>query len=270
MKSVLSTAQSGKTAPENLFNEIYTLYGRKVYNLAFRITGDAQFSEDIAQETFIQVFNNLPKFRGDSRISTWICAIARNTCLRHLEKNKRKSFRSIEQLIQKVNFGITDEFYQDPEKQFYIDQVKDGCLLGVLRCLSFNQRMAFVLHVLFDLNIADVAKVIDKSENSSRILLHRARKNLRAFLCNNCSLYHDTNKCRCENLISFSLKQGWIEKYNTAITPKMIETELKTFKNEIALYQTISFKKEPDGLRLKILDLTKNGDYSIFSGKKVK
>jgi len=50
----------------------------------------------------------------------------------------------------------------------------------------------------------------------------------------------------------------------------MIETELKTFKNEIALYQTISFKKEPDGLRLKILDLTKNGNYSIFSGKKVK
>jgi hypothetical protein len=130
--------------------------------------------------------------------------------------------------------------------------------------------MAFVLHVLFDLNIADVAKVIDKSENSSRILLHRARKNLRAFLCNNCSLYNDANRCRCENLISFSLKQGWIEKYNTAITPKMIETELKTFKNEIALYQTISFKKEPDGLRLKILDLTKNGNYSIFSGKKVK
>jgi hypothetical protein len=130
--------------------------------------------------------------------------------------------------------------------------------------------MAFVLHVLFDLNIADVAKAIDKSENSTRILVHRARNNLRAFLCNNCSLYNDTNKCRCENLISFSLKQGWIEKYNPAITPKTIEAELKTLKNEITLYQTISLKKEPDNLRLKILDLAKNHDYSIFSGQKVK
>jgi hypothetical protein len=115
-----------------------------------------------------------------------------------------------------------------------------------------------------------VAKAIDKSENSTRILVHRARNNLRAFLCNNCSLYNDTNKCRCENLISFSLKQGWIEKYNPAITPKTIEAELKTLKNEITLYQTISLKKEPDNLRLKILDLAKNHDYSIFSGQKVK
>jgi RNA polymerase sigma-70 factor (ECF subfamily) len=270
MKSDILSTRIEKSVREDLFNEIYTLYGRKVYNLAFRMTGDAQISEDIAQETFILVYTNLDKFRGDSRISTWIYAIARNTCLRHIEKNKRKSFRSIEQLIQKVNFEITDELCDEPEKQFYINQVKDGCLLGVLRCLSFNQRMAFVLHVLFDLNIADVAKAIDKSENSTRILVHRARNNLRAFLCNNCSLYNDTNKCRCENLISFSLKQGWIEKYNPAITPKTIEAELKTLKNEIALYQTISLKKEPDDLRLKILDLAKNHDYSIFSGQKVK
>lgn len=96
-------------------------------------------------------------------------------------------------------------------------QVKDGCLLGLLRCLSLNQRIAFILKVLFDIPIEDVALIIDKSKNSTRILICRARKNLREFLCRNCSLYSEDNHCKCENLILFSLKQGWVEKYNHTI-----------------------------------------------------
>ena len=180
--------QNEKTVPQGSFEEIYTQHSRKVYNLAFRMTGDVQLAEDIAQETFIQVFKNLAKFRGDSQLSTWIYSIARNSCLRQLTKTKRKSYHSIELLIEKVNLSPASEKYNEPEKQFYINQVKNGCLLGVLRCLSFNQRMAFILNVLFDMHISDVSAIINKSENSTRILVHRARKNLREFLCNNCSL----------------------------------------------------------------------------------
>jgi RNA polymerase sigma factor (sigma-70 family) len=260
--------QNEKTVPQDSFEEIYTQHSRKVYNLAFRMTGDVQLAEDIAQETFIQVFKNLAKFRGDSQLSTWIYSIARNSCLRQLTKTKRKSYHSIELLIEKVNLSPASEKYNEPEKQFYINQVKNGCLLGVLRCLSFNQRMAFILNVLFDMHISDVSAIINKSENSTRILVHRARKNLREFLCNNCSLYDSANPCRCENLISFSLKQGWLQKYGTDTSPAVVETELRAFKNEILLYQNISLKKEPEELKTNILNIMKKQNLLIFLIKK--
>jgi RNA polymerase sigma factor (sigma-70 family) len=270
MKSDYQPLMTERSAREDLFSEIYTLFSRKVYNFAFRMTSDVQLSEDITQETFIQVFTNYDNFRGDSQISTWIFAIEKNICLRHLERKKRNSFRSLEKLIEKVNLAVSDEKYAGPEKQFYINQVKDGCLLGVLRCLSFNQRMAFILVVLFDMNVTEASQIINKSENSTRILVHRARKNIKAFLCNNCSLYDQENHCRCENLISFSLKQGWIDKYNPAINPETIKAEIKSFKNEILLYQAIALKNEGTLLLPKILNLVKDRNYYIFSDKKVK
>jgi RNA polymerase sigma-70 factor (ECF subfamily) len=259
-----------KTVSQSSFEEIYTRHSRKVYNLALRMTGDNQLAEDITQETFIQIYKNLSGFRGDSQLSTWIYSIARSICLRQLENKKRKSYHSIELLIEKVNLEGRSKQYSEPEKQFYINQVKDGCLLGVMRCLSLHQRMAFILRVLYDLPVNEVAAVLGKSENSTRILVHRARKTIREFLCNNCSLYDVNNHCHCENLISFSLQQDWIQKYNPTIAPELIESELRAFKNEIKLYQTISTKPAPDNLRTNTLSAIKNQNLLIFSAQKVK
>ena len=259
-----------KRVSEDLFTEIYSEYSGKIHNLAYRMTGSEDVSDDIAQETFIQVYRNLHKFRGESAIFTWIYAIAKNISLRHLQKNRRQSFLSLENLIKKASRTSSCEKYTEPEKQYYISQVKDGCLLGVLRCLSFNQRMAFILNLLSDLPIDDVSKIISKSENSTRILVHRARKKIRDFLCSNCSLYNERNKCRCENLISFSLEKGWIKKYSPGVDPEIIESEIKAFNNEIILYKTVTSKKRSDDLKKRIFSIIKERKFNIFSGKKVK
>jgi RNA polymerase sigma factor (sigma-70 family) len=265
-----SAIETEKSNPEDFFTELYNLYGNKVYNIAYGMTGDNSVSEDIVQETFIKVFKGLSGFRGDSHLFTWIYAIARNICLRHLERNKRRSFASIEKLIGEASQLVSRNKYDEHENLFYINQVKDGCLLGVLRCLSFNQRLTFILHILCDIPIGEVSSILDKSENSTRILLHRGRKNIRKFLCDNCSLYNDANSCRCENLISFSLEKGWIAKYNPTIDPEVIESEIKAFKDEIALYRSISFKKERGDLKAGFLSIIREQKYKIFSDRKVK
>ena len=250
------------------FEQIYSLYFSKIYNLAYRMTGNSEASADITQETFTQVISNFNKHKGDSHIYTWIYAIAKNICFRYLKNIKKRSFGFMEELIEKAS--VYEEEYSEQEKQGYIMQVKDGCLLGLLRCLSLNQRIAFILKVLFDIPIEDVALIIDKSENSTRILICRARKNLREFLCRNCSLYSKDNHCKCENLILFSLKQGWVEKYNHTILPQVVEAELKEFKNEISLYKTISLNSHSNDIRMKILLSIKEQKLNIFSEKKVK
>ena len=245
---------------------IYKNYSKKIYNLAYRMTGNKDDASDITHDTFIQGFNSLDKFKGESQIYTWLYKIAKNKCLRHIEKRNKTTFLSLQELIDKTSSPVADEISEN-EKIQYISQVKDGCLSGLLRCLSLQQRLAFILNVLLDFPLEQVASIIDKSENATRILVHRSKQNIKNFLCNNCSLYDSKNTCRCENLINFSLKQGWISLNN----PIQIEAEIKDLKNVVNLYKTlqetsptIEFDKQIQRL------LAEKTDLLILNGKKVK
>ena len=81
--------------------------------------------------------------------------------------------------------------------------------------------------------------MIDKSENATRILIHRSKQNIKNFLCKNCSLFDSKNKCRCENLINFSLKLDWISLNNMTDNIEQIELEIKDLKNVVSSYKTL-------------------------------
>ena len=245
---------------------IYKQYSKRIYNLAYRMTGDKDDASDITQETFIQGFNSLDKFKGESQIYTWLYKIAKNKCLRHLEKRNKTTFLSLQELIDKTSSPVSDEI-SETEKMNYISQVKDGCLSGLLRCLSLQQRLAFILTILLDLPLEQVASIIDKSENATRILVHRSKQNMKDFLCNNCSLYDSKNTCRCENLINFSLKQGWIGLHNHA----EVEAEIKDLKDVVRLYKTLQETAPTDEFDKQIQRLLADKEYFlILNSKKVK
>ena len=178
--------------------------------------------------------------------------------------------RSGTELIDKTSSPVSEEI-PEKEKWQYIMQVKDGCLSGLLRCLSLQQRLTFILNVLLDLPLEDVASVIDKSVNATRILVHRSRQNIKNFLCKNCSLYDARNPCRCENLINFSLKQNWIGLPDTSNALEQAEKEIKSLKSVVGLYKTLSEITPGNGLDKYIQQtLADKKDFLIFHDKKVK
>jgi RNA polymerase sigma-70 factor (ECF subfamily) len=250
---------------------LYKNYSKKIFNLAYRMTGDRDDANDITQETFIQAFKTNDKFKGESQFYTWLYRIAKNNCLRFLEKRNRTTFLSLQELTEKVSSPVSEELSEN-EKSLYISQVKDGCLSGLLRCLSFHQRLVFILNVLLDLPIEQVASVIDKSENATRILVHRSKRNIKEFLCCNCSLYDFRNPCHCENLINFSLKQGWIGTSSTELSDTVrIETEIGNLKKVINLYKTLQEKIPSEDLNKHIQRfLLDKQDFLILNDKKVK
>jgi RNA polymerase sigma factor (sigma-70 family) len=249
--------------------QIYKEHGKRLYSLAYRMTGNKDDASDILQETFLQVSKLADTFRGESQLYTWLYQITKNNCLRFLQKKKRSSFASLQDIVYKASVPVSEEI-TETQKSLYIAQVKDGCLSGLLRCLSLQQRLAFVLNVLLDFPVAQVATVIDKSENATRVLISRAKENIREFLCANCSLYKASNHCRCENLIHFSLKQGWINANETDF-PSKLEKEIKTLKSVVNLYKTLNEKTPDEAIQLKISELLdEKKDFLIFSPKKVK
>lgn len=258
------------------FDLLYTTYGHKIYNLAYRIMGDHKDAEDITQETFVQVYRHIDQFKGDSQFYTWIYTIARNLCHQLLKQRKKNSFASMEALIYSAQGDEMAETFLDKEKQILLAQIKDGCLTGLLRCLSFYQRMAFILHVLLNLPMKDVADVLGKSEGATKVLVHRARQNLKDFLCKNCSLYDSNNPCRCENLMSFSLAQNWIKKPTDNqlketydIVPEAIQAEVEGIRKVVELYKTLVNHTPEDSLVQRIQGVIQSECWAIFSHQKV-
>ena len=254
------------------FTLLYDTYGSKIYNLAYRMTGNQKDAEDITQETFLQVYRYMGTYREESQIYTWIYAIAKNLCYRFFEQQRRTSFVSFEVLIRDASDMEMPAGMSDVEKQHLISQVKDGCLTGLLHCLSFYQRLAFILHVLLHLPLQDVSQILNKSEGATKVLVHRARLNLKTFLCKNCSLYNPANSCHCERLLGFSLKQGWISAKDLESVPidaRQIEEEIKSIRAVIDLYVSITDPSPSKDLNRRIQKLVGSQDWAILSDKKV-
>jgi RNA polymerase sigma-70 factor (ECF subfamily) len=191
--------------------------GDRVLAFTHRMLGNRADAEDAAQETFLRAHRRASTFQGDCAPSTWLFAIARNVCLDRLRARAPRRFAGLEDVIAQGHDAAAAGGHPDQapaaataERRWYVQAVREGCLLGTLACLSSDQRAAFVLRVLCDLSTKDTAAVLDRTENAVRVLTHRARGRLKAFLCRNCSLYDPANACRCENLVGFSLAQGWI------------------------------------------------------------
>lgn len=257
------------------FDLLYQTYSAQVYTLAFRMLGNKEEAQDITQETFIQVFNNIRQFKGDCQLYTWVYTIAKNLCYRALQNRKKSSFHSLEILVHSASHAAGSD-YTGLEKKLLTDQVKEGCLAGLLRCLSLQQRIAFILHILLGLPVKEIAKIIEKSEGATKVLVHRARQNLKNYLCSNCSLYNAGNPCHCENLIDFSLKQGWIARpagdvadQENTIDTRVIAQEIEGVRRIALLYRDLAEKQPPGDLQQQIKQVIQNKDWQIFQTHKV-
>ena len=272
MSDAHEAAQSQRGRGPDGLDRLYAEYGTRIYQLAYRMTGNREDAQDITQETFLRAYRKAAGFRGESELSTWVYAIAKNLCLEHLRTARRTSFAALETLLRDAASMASPSGLDASERQDLVGQVRDGCLAGLLRCLSFDQRTAFILHVILRLPVREVAGVLDKSQGATRVLVHRARRNLKEFLCRNCAAYDPANSCRCENLIGFSLKQGWIHlpspEEKALLDPRRIEAGIEGVREVIELYRGLSDPSPPGDLRTRIRELVRVDGQDIFIGNK--
>src|SRR5512145_940471 len=92
-KELLANALSGDTES---FEALVNLYERRIYRIAYRIVENAQDAEDVLQETFLKAFENLGRFRGESRFFTWVVQIAVNSALQRVNRLRKRPAVSLE------------------------------------------------------------------------------------------------------------------------------------------------------------------------------
>ena len=167
----------------NAFEALVAAYEKNVYNLALRMTGNAQDAEDMAQEAFVKAYTSLPGFRGDSKFSVWLYRIVSNVCLDFLRRQNRRPASSLSQEDEdgeETQMDIPDES-QSPEQLLEHSLTQEAVQRG-LQSLSEEQRQILLLREIQGLSYEEIAETLDLEAGTVKSRIFRARKKLCAFL----------------------------------------------------------------------------------------
>ncbi len=146
-----------------VFETIYQTYWTKIFRLCRGYLGDDDWAKDVAQDTFVSVYHNLEKFRGEANIGTWIYRIAVNNCLRQIEKDKKLQKTSVPDNIAETH---------EPNNQTQID-----LLYKFISELKELDRIVISLE-LDDIRQAEIAQITGLSEANVRVKIHRIKEQL--------------------------------------------------------------------------------------------
>jgi RNA polymerase sigma-70 factor (ECF subfamily) len=160
-----------------------------VFNLALRLTGNRVDAEDLAQDALIRALRALPKFRGDSKLSTWAYTITVNTWKNRVRAEKSRGF------WKTVSFGILGGPDKDPDEPDWepkgndapIDEnlEKEGTSSVVQKALlqlDADDRAIVVLREIDEKSYGEIAEVLGLPEGTVKSRLFRARAKLKTIL----------------------------------------------------------------------------------------
>lgn len=154
------------------FDELYKMYSEGVYKYLAYLTGDLSVAEELLQETFFQAFKNINKFRGESKISTWIYGIARNIYLKNYSREKKYNLCHIDELRNHLNNEQLLEY--NYERKETIREV-----LWEINKLDYDSKQVVLLRASNDLSFKDIGEILGKSEGWARVTFHRSKIKLR-------------------------------------------------------------------------------------------
>jgi RNA polymerase sigma-70 factor (ECF subfamily) len=166
---LISRVRAGEPAAERA---LYDAHVDRVYRLAFRLAGDDELARDFTQETFIRAFDRIGTFRGESRLSTWLHAIATTVSLNGLRRVKR--FRTRETALEAADGVAGGVRSAEPDLKTRLRDAIDA--------LPDKYRTVVVMHDMEGYTHEEIAAALDMEVGTSKAQLSRARAKLRESL----------------------------------------------------------------------------------------
>jgi RNA polymerase sigma-70 factor (ECF subfamily) len=160
---------------ESAFEELVQRHQVKVLNLIYYFLNDRWEAEDVAQEVFLKVWENAPKFKGKSKFSTWLYRIVINSCLNYQRSRKKDHSDCLN----------NPEFSGNPQSnphQIMEKKEREIIVNQAIRLLPPKQRMALILSRFEGYSYAEIAKLMNVSISSTESLLFRAKQNIAKIL----------------------------------------------------------------------------------------
>ncbi|HKC11536.1 MAG TPA: sigma-70 family RNA polymerase sigma factor [Vicinamibacteria bacterium] len=162
---------------EEAFRRLVDKHGRSIFNLAYRLTGNAADAEDLAQEAFLQAFARLGDFRVGSRFHPWIYTIALNLCRSHLRRRSLPRWLAPPRERGEAREPELPEPSPDPERALLAREAEES-LRGAVAALPAKYREVFILRQSQELSYEEIAALLDLPLGTVEVRLFRARRRL--------------------------------------------------------------------------------------------
>lgn len=161
---ILEITQNGHS---DLFGKLYDRYSKKVYRKCMGFAKDHDIAQDMVQDVFMKVFDQLPKFQGKSRFSTWLYTITYNFCVEYYRKNSKHSFTDINNQPDEID---------ETEEERALLTTRSNKLNKALHKISADDREILVMKYRDQVPIREIMDALDISESAVKMRLARARQ----------------------------------------------------------------------------------------------
>jgi len=155
---------------KNAMEEIYLTYAPTVFKYLICLSHDRSLAEDLTADTFETAFRSIEKYRGDSKLSVWLCGIAKNL------------YRAEKRRISKVQWTEIEKepliSPQDIELDYALKEEKIS-LYKELQLLPPDMREVFYLRMTGDMTFDEIGDILGKSGNWARVTFYRGKEKLK-------------------------------------------------------------------------------------------
>ena len=172
-----------RAGQQSAFKILVETHQKRVFNTVLAIVQNFEEAEDVAQEVFIEVYQSVHKFRGESKISTWLYRIATTKALEEIRKKKaQKRFAFFTNLFNDNNEIIHESIEFEHPGVILENKEKSKQLFKAINQLPDNQKVAYTLCNIEGLSYQEITEVMEVSLSSVESLLFRAKTNLKKSL----------------------------------------------------------------------------------------
>ena len=156
--------------------KIYLEYAKTVNKFLFCLTHDTYLSEELTQETFFIAIKKINTFKGQSKLSVWLCQIAKNLWYNELKKEKKK--------LRISNSELDKIPYYDYIDDIIIENEERRNLYNKIGRLDENFKQIILLRIVGEMSFKEIGEVLNQTENWARVNFYRAKQKLKEELKN--------------------------------------------------------------------------------------
>lgn len=188
---------------------------RPIYNLAMRMLANRADAEDATQEILIKLVTHLGSLREIEAAAGWALRIA----CRHLAETRKRgrvemmrlTFEGFAADLEVGLAPLADDALTDVETALAIGEVKVGCTLAMLTCLTRDSRLAYLLGDVFEMTDTEAAEILEINPDAYRQRLRRARASVTTFVLANCGITSSAAACRCAHRLTAAVANGRVQ-----------------------------------------------------------
>ncbi len=212
VRAVIPSAHVETARRRNLVKGAIAGHWQPLFNYAFRMTLDRDRASKVVEEVFLRAYVGAEDLPAEAdRTETWLLRICSHILDQQLPRQPEVSFDILDETLRS-EATRTDvvRSLTDPQRDFMLWELKQGCMTAVINCLSPGERAAFVMANIMGKDDEEAAKALGITKSAYKVRLSRARKKVVDYLAPRCEHVDPMNPCRCPARVGVALHKGFI------------------------------------------------------------